>query len=107
MTKPSGLVIITDYTHNAPLTLEEVCRHCHVNAEFIYHLVEYDILKLPQPAQSLESLQFDLAQLQRIKTVIRLQHDLEVNLAGIAVVLNLLDELNDLREKIKIIERHY
>lgn len=37
----------------------------------------------------------------RVRSALRLQHDLGVNLAGIALALNLMEELEDLRAELK------
>ena len=40
--------------------------------------------------------------LQRAKTAARLMHDLELNLPGVALALNLLDELDQLRNQLHL-----
>ena len=100
------LVIIADYSEgNVPLSLEELCEVCHVSSDFIHQLVEYEIIH-PQ-GESPNEWVFDLRQLQRIKTTLRLQHDLEVNLSGIVLVLDLLEQLDKVRAKIDLLEKHY
>lgn len=99
------LVIIVDYSKDATLTLMELCEICHVPPDFIHDLIEDQIIH-PRGATPDEWI-FDLHQLQRVKTVLRLQHDLEINVAGIAVVLELLDELEELRARMELIEKHY
>jgi len=100
-----GLVIIADYSQETPLTLTEICHICNISGDFIRDLIEFEIIhpKGELPAEWL----FELRELQRIKTALRLQRDLEVNLAGVAVVLNLLEELEDLRAQVQLLHRHY
>jgi chaperone modulatory protein CbpM len=43
--------------------------------------------------------------LQRAKTAVHLQRDLDVNLAGVALVLDLLEEMEELRERVKLLDR--
>jgi len=38
----------------------------------------------------------------RVRSALRLQHDLGVNLAGIALALDLMEELENLRAQLKI-----
>src|SRR5579862_4597598 len=102
MTKKE-IVIIADYSQQQPLTLTDLCLTCHVTTDFIYDLIEYEII-YPQ-AREEEDWLFDLSQLQRLKTVLRLQNDLELNLAGAALVLELLDRINDLESKVELLER--
>ena len=42
-----------------------------------------------------------------MKTALRLQHDLEVNLAGVALVLDLLEQLHETEEKLAVLEKHF
>ncbi|RDI41812.1 chaperone modulator CbpM [Aquicella lusitana] len=99
------IMIIADYTSDTPVSLEEICEICNISADFIQDLIEYEIV---HPEGELpEEWQFDLDELQRIKTALRLQRDLEVNLAGVAVVLDLLDEMERLRARMAMLEKLY
>lgn len=99
------IIIIADYTQPTSLTLNELCEICHISPDFIHHLVEYEII---QPEGNLpKEWVFGLNELKRVKKVLRLQRDLEVNLAGVAVVLDLLDQLENLHSEIEIIEKHF
>jgi chaperone modulatory protein CbpM len=100
------MVIIADYSEeSSPLSFEELCEICHISSDFINQLIDYEIIH-PQ-GESPNEWVFDLDQLQRIKTTLRLQHDLDVNLAGVVVVLDLLEQLDEIRERIKLFEKHY
>lgn len=46
---------------------------------------------------------FSGGSLSRVQAAMRLQHDLGVNLSGIALVLELLDELQGLRERLSLL----
>ncbi len=85
------------------MKIEELCEICRINEAYLEDLVEYDVITVTVP---LEKAVFDLNQLERIKTAIRLQRDLEVNMAGAALILDLLDELHNLRTRADILERH-
>ena len=81
-------------------TLAELCRACDVHAEVITDMVDYGIIE--PCGESTERWQFSGGCLWRVTTVVRLQRDLEVNLAGAALALDLLEELRDLRRQIKL-----
>ena len=103
MTK-QGFVIIADYTAETSLNLQELCEICGISVDVLNELVRNDIV---HPGGNVpEEWLFDLMALQRIKRALRLRRDLEVNLAGVAVVLDLLDQLDELRQQIDIMERH-
>jgi chaperone modulatory protein CbpM len=82
----------------ARLTLRELCDACAVNAEFIAELVGEGVL---EPAGMEKSHWcFTGFTLHRVRTAKRLQRDLGVNLAGVALALELLDEVRQLRVRL-------
>ena len=64
-------------------------------------MVEYGLLE--PIGKSPEKWKFKADALRRSKAALRLQHDSGVNLAGAALVLDLLDELEELRTKIALL----
>jgi len=80
------------------LTLAEVSRGCAVHAEYVVELVQEGVL-LPRGAEP-QRWRFGGAALRRVNTALRLQRDLGLNLAGVALAMQLLDEVNDLRARL-------
>ena len=78
-----------------PLSLAELCQQYEVQAEWIVDLVDEGILE-PQGEQQVQ-WRFSGGCCRRISIVLRLQRDLGINLAGTALALELLDELQELR----------
>ena len=76
------------------VTLDELCRSCRVETETVTLLVAEGILE-PRGAD-IEHWRFSVGSLRRVKTVIHLQRDLGVNLAGAALALELLDQIAQL-----------
>ena len=83
------------------LSLADLSRACTVDAEWLITLVEEGIL---EPRQRGARMQFGGASLKRARTVQRLQRDLGVNLAGAALALELLDEIEALRARLAVLE---
>ena len=83
------------------LTLGQLCRACGVHADWVISLVEESIIE-PQ-GEDVCLWRFSGASLVRARSAFRLQHDLGVNLAGIALALDLMEELESLRAQMKII----
>jgi chaperone modulatory protein CbpM len=80
------------------LSLDELCRAGRVRREWILELVDEGIL---EPAgRDLGSWSFSGTSLRRVQKVWRLQHDLGVNLAGAALVLDLMEEISFLRARL-------
>lgn len=80
------------------LTLAEVSRSCAVHAQYIIELVEEGVLAPIGREQ--RAWRFSGSQVRRASIALRLQRDLGVNLAGVALALDLLEELNGLRARI-------
>ena len=80
------------------LSMSEICRVCNRHAVWIIELVEEGVLDPigSEPNQ----WRFSGSSLQKAHTAMRLERDLGLNLAGIALVLDLLDELGSLRERL-------
>ena len=77
------------------LSLRELCRLCGVNAESIIAMVDEGVVE-PQGAHPRE-WRFRGMSVRRVQIALQLQRDLRVNLPGAALVLDLLEELEELR----------
>ncbi|HET6725759.1 MAG TPA: chaperone modulator CbpM [Gammaproteobacteria bacterium] len=82
-------------------TLHELCRSSGVHAEVIVEMV--DGLLEPQGRDPVE-WRFPGSSLTRIRSTLRLRRDLEVNLSGAALALELIDEVRRLRERVHALE---
>ena len=83
------------YTSETLLTLDEFSRVCAVERRQIIELVEEGVL-VPVGSR-LEEWQLRGDSLRRAQKAVRLQRDLGINLAGVALALDLMDELEHLR----------
>jgi chaperone modulatory protein CbpM len=81
------------------LTLVELCRTCQLPAERVYELVDEGIIEPlgREPA----GWRFRWTSVRRVRCALRLERDLGVNLAGAALALDLLEELNRLRARLR------
>ena len=76
------------------VSLADLCRSCTVETKTVTTLVAEGIL---DPAgEDVEHWRFTIGSLRRVKTVIHLQRDLGVNLAGAALALDLLERIAEL-----------
>jgi chaperone modulatory protein CbpM len=96
ISKGSGLETLSGQVldQNDVVTLADLCRSCTVETETITTLVAEGILD--PLGGKVEQWQFTVASLRRVKTVIHLQRDLGVNLAGAALALDLLERIAEL-----------
>lgn len=79
------------------VSLADLCRSCTVETQTINMLVAEGILE-PRGGD-VEHWRFSVSSLRRVKTVIHLQRDLGVNLAGAALALDLLDRIAELERR--------
>jgi chaperone modulatory protein CbpM len=86
------------------LTLQELCDACQRSSDFIDELIEYGAI---QPRGfSIATWRFDAKQLQRIQRMLRLQEDLEVNLAGAVLAVDLMEKIDALETEVEILKKH-
>ncbi|GAB2799697.1 hypothetical protein GCM10027040_28840 [Halomonas shantousis] len=99
MTNQTHSVLTGENLDETPiLTFGELCRACTMHAEWVIELVEEGIIT--PVGQDRSSWRFYGVSLRRALVVRRLQRDLGVNLAGAALALELMDEIDDLRERL-------
>lgn len=94
----SGIIL----EEQTELTLADLCRACAVHAEYIIELVEEGVLA-PVGDEPV-CWRFSGTHMHRATVALRLQRDLGINLAGVALALQLLDEVEALRERIRAME---
>jgi len=85
------------------LSLHDLCCACAVHAERIIELVEEGVLE-PLGVEIIE-WRFSGSNLVRARTAIRLQQDLQINTAGVALALDLMDEIENLRQRLNVINQ--
>ena len=79
------------------LSITEVCQSLGIKKQWILEVMDEGIIQ-SVPSKT-ASPQFDQTAIRRLRTSICLQRDLEINLSGIALILDLLDEVEELRKK--------
>lgn len=92
-------VLLDDTT---TVTLDELGSLCSVQREQIVLLVDEGVLE-PLGQQQTE-WRFTTASLNRARIAIRLQQDLGINLAGVALVLDLMTENDALHARLALLQ---
>jgi chaperone modulatory protein CbpM len=93
----SGLVLNEDCL----FTLAEISYACSVKTEYIIELVDEGIVEPRQQQLEQQQWTFTGNSLLRARKALRLQQDLGINIAGAAVVLDMLDEIEHLRAQLR------
>jgi chaperone modulatory protein CbpM len=84
------------------ITLSELCRATGLHAEALLGMVEEGVVD-PCGASPSE-WRFRADAIVRVNAALRLQRDLDLNLAGVALALDLLDEVRHLRGRVRALE---
>ena len=86
------------------MTLAELCRACGTERELVVQLVEHGVVE-PQGAGP-QAWVFAGTSLQRARVALRLLRDLELNLPGAALAVDLLDEIARLQRALQAATAH-
>lgn len=85
------------------LGLADLCQACQVHADFVIRMVEEGLL-VPR-GRSPAQWRFPAVALCHARLALRLEQDLDVNLAGSALVIDLLEQLRQANQRIAMLER--
>ncbi|HEX3685604.1 MAG TPA: chaperone modulator CbpM [Bryobacteraceae bacterium] len=72
------------------LTLDDLALHADMHPALVERLVE---LRLIRPVQQEGAMFFDASAISRLRSIGRLRRGLGINLAGVSVVLDLIDKV--------------
>lgn len=85
------------------LTIESLAQAADLHVEAVRRIVAYGLL---EPAGSEQDVAwFDPQALRRLRSIQRLREDLGINLAGVAVVLELVDRIAGLQRELAAWQR--
>lgn len=86
------------------MSMSELCEHEGVTRALLVQLVEYDIAR-PIEGGADADWSFDVGSVSWIKRALRLQRDLELDLAAVAVLVDLLREREQLQWENRCLRR--
>ncbi|MEA3640322.1 MAG: chaperone modulator CbpM [Lamprobacter sp.] len=84
------------------VSVTELTRVCGLSLEQVQSMVSEGMLHPDGSAP--EQWCFTGVEVRRTRRALRLQQDLELNLAGVALALDLLDEVEQLRSRVRCLE---
>lgn len=88
--------------HNE-ITLNELSRALNASPDFVIALIEYEVI---QPrGQHQDDWRFNALCIRRARLAQTFQRDLHVNLSGINLALDLLDQIDDLKSQLQQLRR--
>lgn len=92
----SSVLVLEEQTD---LTLADLCRSCATADDVIMALVDEGVLT--PMGQTPDDWRFTGLHVHRASVAVRLQRDLGINLAGAALALHLMDEMDALRAQLR------
>jgi chaperone modulatory protein CbpM len=87
------------FEESTMLTIKDLSRMCAVDERHIVEFVEEGVLSVVEINTT--EWHFTGAALRRARLALRLERDLELNLAGVALALELMEELENLRRQLR------
>lgn len=85
--------------------ITELTRVCGLSIDQVRLMVGEGMLQ-PSNAARPEHWHFTGVEVRRARRASRLQRDLDLNLPGTALALDLLDEIEQLRRRVRVLEQH-
>lgn len=86
-----------------PLSLGEICRACGLQADHVIDLVQVGVVE-PTEGRHPAEWRFHPHAIVRVRRALRLRRDLAVDAGGAALVLDLIEEVRTLRQRIRALE---
>lgn len=83
-------------------SLTEICRICRMDEDTLSEFLEFGVV----PADSSDH-EFRQSHLDRLLRAQRLKHDLELNSAGVALALDLLDRIDGLQRELAALKHRF
>ncbi len=89
--------------HDLDADLEQVCRLCGIDSDELLAWVREGIAEPRGPEAG--RWQFSARQVRRVWVARRLRRDLELDVHALPVVLDLIEEVETLRRRVRLLER--
>ncbi len=84
------------------VTFAELCKSCDLGGDTVAEMVEIGFLDPTGGGPG--NWSFDAGALRRVATAVRLQRDLDVNLAGAALAIELLERIDRLEARLRALK---
>jgi chaperone modulatory protein CbpM len=102
LVEKTTLIIGTLLDDDATLTLADLCRSFGMDTEELVAMVHEGLLE-PRGEEP-STWTFPAPSVRRLRTALWLQHELDVNLPGTALALDLMEEVRRLRARLRVLE---
>jgi chaperone modulatory protein CbpM len=86
------------------IATSEICKYHEVEYTFIHSLAEAGLLHITVVNQTPYITESDLQKLERM---IRMHHELEINIAGIEAISHLLQRIEQMQEEMRLLRNRF
>jgi len=86
-----------------PLSLDDVCKNCSLDQETVLTYVHEGLIEVT--SYNANIMKFSQSHIVRIQKAHRLERDLRLNPAGSVLVLELIAQIDDLKNQLKYFKR--
>ena len=87
------------------ISLNEVCQRYRISEDLLLEMLEYGIFS--SKSSEIEQLKLTQKDLYKMESAFRLHRDLELNLTGVALDLELLEKIDRLNDELNILRKHF
>lgn len=96
-----GILIEDSYT----ISFKEVCAQYHIPEELLVELIEQGLFD--NQSTEPKKLQLDQKAIHKIESAFRLHKDLGINIPGVTLAIELLEEIEKMHQELAILRRHF
>lgn len=86
------------------ISFHGVCQKYNIPGELLSEMIEQGLF--PNQCIDKEQIALDQKALRRLEAALRLHKDLGINLPGVALALDLLEEIEKMRQELEILHKH-
>lgn len=87
------------------VSFTEVCHKYNIPKELLIEMIEQGLF--PNQPTQIEQIALDQKALRHIEAAFRLHRDLGINLPGVALAIELLEEIEKMRTELNILHKHF
>lgn len=98
-------LIIISVERDLEFSLEELCQLCEITPDFIQELIDYGTIEANQ--YPLAALRFNSEHVRLIRRILHLEQDLQVNLPGALLAIDLKNEIERMQMEIDILKKYW
>ena len=82
----------------------EVCEKYHIPEKLLIEMLEHGLFT--DQSSQIEQLQLNSKELQKIEAAFRLHEDLDINLPGVVLALELLEKIEQLNNELSVLRKY-